>query len=631
MKNPKSVLTFAVALLACVPGPLRKAVLLALAGIIRSDARFAGLSAWAVPELLEGVDSGIEELLEKESLDATALREALFAKLNASAKGQVLAATKINEGAAFVSRADGGLIHRANCTECGEAHKAGDPYGQPEMMFKLYGHRGACPKCWEVSGDGKTVTVKTAAAAPAAPSIVDALVGDTTGDIGRALHLFEVLLAARRSELINVPTQPWHLALAHQKGLTKNPKALALLPKFTEPKAKAALDALDSLKSWPKNLINAKMPTVIETAREFGPYIAEIRAIVDKEIFDGIEWFVKAVDYIDDRIDDATREKLIAAFQGGNIGMMVLALCVAYVNSYAYTTLMAVGITFAVTAPLLAICLAGVIPLLGSGYYILVRHLTVPSQLMYVGWCLVFVPCAACAGLSGFYRSVKARLQGWIPGEKPGFFTGLVTRGVFHLLAKWNLVPAESQLQPKPAEEPSSEATKRLWLTISVAASILTLAAMWCQETGASQFLTLMVIVLIGLIVEWGRRFHYLFSWEQRIGYNKTAVRLFATALIAGICLVICSGVASSLLGRSNLDAAHQGIKQEFGELVGAAGPDNYPRGSQAYCEVYPQDNVCGGWKSDAQVLAEADRRAKERAMKAAAAQHKRAKEMARK
>lgn len=620
MKNPKNVLTFAVALMACVPEALRKPVLLALAGIIRTDARFVGLTAWAVPEILEGVDSG----LDGATIDAAAMRTALFSKLDGSAKGTVLNASTIAEGAAFVTRADGGMIHRAGCTECGETHKASDPFGKPEDMFTKYAHRAPCPICWDISADGRTVTLKGPAAEPTKESLVDALLADAagTGSATRALAVFASIMEMRSLELINQPTESWHLALMHRKGLPQTPKALKLLPKISKVE-KTAFDAhhqaIMAAHAAGTALPVAEVTAVLAMVSRFNGYIAAIKLVAERDVNDVWEGAARFLDKIDDRITAETRARIANAFHGENVLVIALVLIGAYVFVYGGTWLMAVLITLAITALSIGLFLTGAVPFLGSAYAIVVWPLPVfPMHLLFVGWCVVFVVCSVTATFDGMFGKVKALMQGWIPGRNAGIGTWLASTAV-HWARKFNLVPEpKEEMEGVQAPEPS-ETARKLSLTVSIGASLIFLVANFMAMMGdvmsqsghAAHYLGLFALVFVGLIAEWGRRFHYLYSWSDRISMNKKAT----TAIIGGFAMVIvlfcCGGVINALLGGYNLQVAHKGVQQEFGELVGAAGPENYPRGSQGYCEVYPQDHVCGGWKSDAEVAGDAARKAK--------------------
>ncbi len=619
MKNPKNVLTFAVALVACVPEALRKPVLLALAGIIRTDARFAGLSAWAVPEILEGVDSG----LDGATIDAAAMRTALFAKLDGSAKGTVLKASTIAEGAAFVTRADGGMIHRAGCTECGETHKAGDPYGLPETMFALYPHRGPCPKCWEISADGRTVTVKGPAAEAAKESLVDALIADAagTGNATRALAVFGGIMELRSLELINQPTGSWHLALSHRKGLPMTPKALKLLPLLTEPE-KTAFD-VNHRNMMAAHAAGTAMPTadrdaVLAMVSRFGGYIENIRLVAERDVNDIWEGLARLIDLVDDRITATQREWLVKHISFRAPLYIFGALLFLYVVAYGGTWLVAALITLVITGVSIGLFLMGAIPFLGTAYAIVVWPLPIfPMHLLFVGWCIVFVVCAVTATFDGMFGKVKALLQGWIPGRNAGIGTWLASTAV-HWARKFNLVPEpKEEAEGVQAPEPSESVRKGV-LVVSIAASLIFIVANFLAMMGdvmvqggnVGNYLSLFALVFVGLIAEWGRRFHYLYSWSDRISMNKKATAVIISGFALTVLTLMCGGGFITLLGGHNLGVAHESIQQEFGEAVGAAGPENYPRGSQGYCEVYPQDHVCGGWKSDAEVAGDAARKA---------------------
>lgn len=619
LKNPKSILTFAVALVACVPEAFRKPVLLALAGIIRTDARFVGLTAWAVPEILEGVDSG----LDGATIDAAAMRTALFSKLDGSAKGTVLNATTIAEGAAFVSKADGGLIHRAGCTECGETHKGTDPFGKPEDMFTKYSHRAPCPICWDISADGRTVTVKGPATEPAKESLVDALIADVagTGNATRALAVFSSIMEMRSLELINQPTGSWHLALMHRKGLPMTPKALKLLPVLTEtPDEKATFDghhqAIMAAHASGSVLPAASVTAVLAMVSRFNGYIEAIRLVAERDVNDVWEGAARFLDKIDDRITAETRARIVSAFHGGNVVWAAAVLLGAYVVVYGGTWLTAVAITLAVTSVAIGWFLAGAIPFLGSAYAIVVWPMPIfPMHLLFVGWCVVFVVCAITATFDGMFGKVKALLQGWIPGRNAGFGTWLASTAV-HWARKFNLVPeAKEEAEGVQAPEPS-ESVRKMSLVVSIAASLIFLLANFLammsdvmkHGDNFGNHLGLFALVFVGLIAEWGRRFHYLYSWSDRISMNKKATSVIIGGFAMVVMLLICGGTFTALLGGSNLRFAHRGVQQEFGEMVGSCNPEHYPRGSQGYCDVFPNDVVCGGTLTQQQIRAEIER-----------------------
>lgn len=614
LKSPKTVIALAVAMVASVPKVLRKPVLLGLSGIIRTDARFAGLSSFAVPEILEGIDAGTDELLEKEHVDSSELFRKLVERLSGTERGKVATATNIADGAAWTSKVDGTPIHRAGCTECGEVAKAGDPNGTPETMFRLYPHRPPCTKCWEVVG--ATVTVKVVGDKPAdGPHIVDPLAADAAGDgsKGRALAMFDALIAARAAEVIDEPTGSWYLDLMHRKGLPKTSKAVGLLPTFTQAQADALYGAIRTLRAGQeaykalktKAEKDAWVPDAAATAVVVGmvdlfrPYMAEIKLVAERDVNDVREGLAKTLDFFDDRITARQRRWLVDTLISRKPLYILGVVAALYVLTHLGTAALAAAITLLIMFVTFGLFMMGAVPLLGAAYGVVVWPLPVfPMHLLFVGWCLVFLVCAAGATFDGLYGRLKAMLQGWIPLHNRDI-TGWVLALIVHWLKKFNLVPeppaqAEGATQ---AELAPKDGLRKLFLTTSVAASIISILVTVLMAFGdvmvqgghAHLYVTLLMILFIGLGAEWGRRFHYLYTWDDRVRLNKRATGVLLGGLVVCGLLLVCGGAFNALLGGDNLKGAHRGLQQEVGESVGTRDPEHYQLGQGPVCEVFPE------------------------------------------